>query len=159
MTGQIAVASDEGTYAIRMTGDVRMVLCLSFDKFIQSMFADPAFDSVVFDLSNAIAVDSTTLGLMAKIAIKCRQVGLPKPVLVADNRGMVRLLETMGFEEIFIISSHHQSDMIETKRLDCEEGSEDTFKQRVIDAHKVLMSLNDHNQQAFKELVENLERN
>lgn len=159
MAGQIAVASDEGTYAIRMTGDVRMVLCLSFDKFIQSMFADPAFDSVVFDLTHADAVDSTTLGLMAKIALKCRQVGVPKPVLIAESRGMVHLLETMGFEEIFVISQGHQNNMIDTKRLDCEEGSEDNFKQRVIDAHKVLMSLNDHNQQAFKELVENLEKN
>lgn len=159
MTGQIAVASDEGTYAIRMTGDVRMVLCLSFDKFIQSMFADPDFDAVVFDLTHADAVDSTTLGLMAKIALKCRQVGVPKPVLVAESRGMVRLLETMGFEEIFVISNRHQGDMIDTKGLDCEEGSEDNFKQRVIDAHKVLMSLNEHNKQAFRELVENLEKN
>ena len=158
MVGQISVASDAGTYAIRMTGDVRMVLCLSFDKFIRSMFADPQFDSVVFDLSAAEAVDSTTLGLMAKIALQCRKVGTPKPVLVAQASGMIRLLETMGFEDIFVITRGVEPSMDNAERLDCEEGSEENFKKRVVDAHKVLMSLNEHNQQAFKELVETLEK-
>ncbi|HEY7771983.1 MAG TPA: STAS domain-containing protein [Marinagarivorans sp.] len=159
MVGQISVASDAGTYAIRMTGDVRMVLCLSFDKFIRSMFADPEFDSVVFDLSAAEAVDSTTLGLMAKIALQCRKVGAPKPVLVVKAFGMVRLLETMGFEDIFVITDGMEPSMDNAERLNCEEGSESHFKQRVIDAHKVLMSLNEHNERAFKELVETLENN
>ena len=158
MVGQISVASDAGTYAIRMTGDVRMVLCLSFDKFIRAMFADPRFDSVVFDLSLAEAVDSTTLGLMAKIALQCRKVGAPRPVLVVAAAGMVRLLETMGFDEIFVITRGAGRSISETQCLNCESGSEDSFKQRVLDAHKVLMSLNEHNQQAFRELVETLEK-
>lgn len=158
MVGQISVASDAGTYAIRMTGDVRMVLCLSFDKFIRAMFEDPQFDSVVFDLSLAEAVDSTTLGLMAKIALRCRKVGVPRPVLVVTAAGMVRLLETMGFEEIFVITRSIGQSLDFAECLNCEGGSEESFKQRVIDAHKVLISLNEHNQQAFKELVETLEK-
>lgn len=158
MVGQISVASDAGTYAIRMTGDVRMVLCLSFDKFIRAMFEDPQFDSVVFDLSLAEAVDSTTLGLMAKIALQCRKVGVPRPVLVVTAAGMVRLLETMGFEEIFVITRSIGQGLDYAECLNCEGGSEEIFKQRVIDAHKVLMSLNEHNHQAFRELVETLER-
>ena len=43
MTGQILVANTDGAYVVRLTGDVRMVLCLSFDKFINAMFEDPLF--------------------------------------------------------------------------------------------------------------------
>ena len=41
----------------------------SFDHFIDEMLADKDFCSVIFDLSHVEAVDSTTLGLMAKISI------------------------------------------------------------------------------------------
>jgi anti-anti-sigma factor len=158
MVGQISVATHAGTYAIKMSGDVRMVLCLSFDKFIRSMFEDPAFQSVLFDLRAADAVDSTTLGLMAKIALQCRELGAQKPILIARGHSMLRLLETMGFEEIFLISNDAAKISLScNERLNCEEGTEDNFRRRVIDAHKVLMSLNKHNNLAFKELVETLE--
>ena len=135
-----------------------MVLCLSFDKFIQSMFDDPAFEAVVFDLRSADAVDSTTLGLMAKIALQCRSSGMPRPILVARGSSMLRLLETMGFDEIFLITDDTKLKIGHVQCLSCEEGTEDNFRQRVIDAHKVLMSLNEHNKHAFKELVETLEK-
>jgi len=69
-SGEIKVAAHDGVYVIKMEGDVRLTLCLSFDDFIEKMFDAPDFCSVVFDLSDAQAIDSTTLGLMAKISIK-----------------------------------------------------------------------------------------
>ena len=153
MIGQILVANDNGVYVIRLLGDVRMVLCLSFDKYIQTMFASPVFKSVVFDLTEAQAVDSTTLGLMAKIALQCQRRGCAKPVLLVDAAGMIRLLETMGFDDIFVISGCCASATEKAQRLDCEEGSEEEFKTQVIEAHKVLMSMNDNNRRAFRELV------
>lgn len=157
MAGQILVANTDGAYVIRLIGDVRMVLCLSFDKFINAMFSDPQFKTVVFDLRDAVAVDSTTLGLMAKIALRCIKVQVRKPVLLSESAGMLRLLDSMGFEDIFVISGYCEGATVSTEALDCEEGTEECFKQQVVDAHKVLMSLNEHNHQVFKALVESLE--
>ncbi|WP_053981295.1 STAS domain-containing protein [Marinagarivorans algicola] len=159
MAGQILVASSDGSYVIRLIGDVRMVLCLSFDKFINAMFEDSAFHTVVFDLRQAVAVDSTTLGLMAKIALRCMKAHMSKPVLLSESTGMLRLLDVMGFEDIFIISLGCDGADVNAEALECEEGTEDCFKRQVLDAHKVLMSLNEHNNQAFKALVESLEGN
>ena len=157
MIGQIQVASQNGTYAIRLIGDVRMVLCLSFDKYIGTMFGDIHFSSVIFDLTAADAVDSTTLGLMAKIALQCQRRELAKPVLLVEAQGMRRLFETMGFDEIFLMTDSTSMPSLQAFSLSCEEGSEDAFKTQVIEAHKVLMSLNQNNHNAFKSLVDILE--
>ena len=152
------MAHDDGAYAIHLTGDVRMVLCLSFDKFIRSMFDDVALKSVVFDLRTAEAVDSTTLGMMAKIALQCMHSNIAKPVLLTQSRGMLRLFESMGFDEIFVISDGIGAVIDNLQSLNCEGGDETLFKKQVIDAHKVLMSLNENNRQAFEVLVESLEK-
>ena len=157
MIGEIQVASQHGVYVIRLIGDVRMVLCLSFDKYIGTMFGDPDFASVIFDLTAAVAVDSTTLGLMAKIALQCQRRELAKPVLLVEAQGMLRLFETMGFDEIFLITRCTPVPSAQGFSLRCEEGTEDAFKSQVIDAHKVLMSLNQNNHNAFKSLVDVLE--
>ena len=49
--GQILVADHAGVYIIKMTGDVRLTLCISFDQFINAMLAEPNFSSVLFDMS------------------------------------------------------------------------------------------------------------
>ena len=67
--GQILVADHNGISVIKMIGDVRLTLCISFDKFIEEMYQAENFRTVLFDLSEAEAIDSTTLGLMAKISI------------------------------------------------------------------------------------------
>lgn len=158
MNGHIEVAKDQGIYAIALMGDVRMVLCLSFDKFIKAMFDDMALRSVVFDLRSAEAVDSTTLGLIAKIALRCKKRALPKPVLVAEEPGMLRLLDTMGFDELFLITGSFEPAIDGMQSLECEDGTEQHFKQHVLEAHQVLMSLNENNRKAFCELVESLEK-
>lgn len=157
MSGQILVANADGSYVIRLTGDVRMIHCLSFDRFIHAMFNDPHFDAVVFDLTEAEAVDSTTLGLMAKIALRGIKETSSEPVLLTESQSMLRLLDSMGFEDIFIISGCCDGSMPNAQELCPETGSEDCFKEQVVEAHKILMSLNEQNHNTFKALVESLE--
>src|SRR5690554_4397621 len=101
--GQILVADHGGVYVIKMVGDVRLTLCISFDQFIDTMFTQDDFCDVMFDLSEAEAIDSTTLGLMAKIALQGREEKGITPVIFSNNDSINRLLQTMGFQEIFTI--------------------------------------------------------
>ena len=160
MSGQIRVANDQGTYVIKLVGDIRMVLSLSFDKFIQTMFAESALQGVILDLRSAEAVDSTTLGLMAKIALNSKKCQLAKPVIIVEEPGMVRLLESMGFDEIFTMSGISiDAGLSEAQRdLQPKDGSEEEFRQQVLNAHKILMSLNEKNHNAFCDLVESLDK-
>jgi len=155
--GQILVANEAGVYVIKMLGDVRLTLCMSFDDFIDGMFSDPGFCSVMFDLSEVQAIDSTTLGLMAKISILGRERKGVTPMIYSANSSIDRLLESMGFSDIFDIV--HEADILATidKPLAISDLQETDVKEKVIEAHRILMELNDINRENFKDLVNILE--
>lgn len=155
--GQILVADHKGVYIIKMTGDVRLTLCISFDQFIDAMLASPDFSSVLFDLSDAEAVDSTTLGLMAKISILSQEKRNIVPVILATNASIKRILQTMGFADIFTIVDKLQVALTPEKPLTAIECGEQEVKEKVIEAHKILMGLNEQNHETFKNLVTMLE--
>ncbi len=161
-SGHILVAEHKGIYVIKLVGDVRLTLCVSFDQFIAGLFAGERFKPVVFDLRQAEGIDSTTLGLMAKISLGSRERGLENPVVVAQSPSIERLLISMGFEDIFKIMTGQASSFTETddvNGLDLTElvDDEGSVEARVLEAHQILMELNVPNKVKFRELVEALQ--
>lgn len=156
--GHIYVAEQDGVNVIKMVGDVRLTLCISFDNFIQQMFSDAAFTAVIFDLRQAAALDSTTLGLMAKIAITSQQDFQVIPLVVSPNEGINRLLESMGLEEIFEIVRTADTQMVQPEELPKVEDQTAEARDKIIEAHKILMSLNEENKAEFRDLVACLEQ-
>ncbi len=155
--GRILVAEHNGVYVIKLDGDVRLTLCVSFDQFIQDMFGDDHFYSVLFDLTSAEAIDSTTLGLMAKIAIIGQRDHEQMPDVVSTNPGINRILDTMGFDSIFNIVEDTEVDTSTAQALPFESCDEVDVKPRVIEAHRILMEMNKTNRDTFKDLVASLE--
>ncbi|MBU2885958.1 STAS domain-containing protein [Gilvimarinus agarilyticus] len=160
--GQILVADHKGVYIIKMVGDVRLTLCMSFDQFIDAMFASDDFCEVLFDLSEAEAIDSTTLGLMAKISILGGERVGARPVIFSPNDSINRILDTMGFGDIFTIVHELKPPITATEVLVSDDqpdtdNDEAVVKDKVIEAHKVLMGLNRENQETFTDLVNMLE--
>ena len=162
-SGEIRVAEHNGVFVIKMEGDVRLTLCLSFDDFIEKMFESKGFCSVVFDLSDAQAIDSTTLGLMAKISIKGRALSFDDPTVVSSNPSITRLLMSMGFEDIFHIldgpAAIDAGNSTQAKPLAVGDdiNDEQLVQERVLEAHRLLMAMNDTNHDTFRELVNTLE--
>lgn len=156
--GQILVADHVGVYIIKMTGDVRLTLCISFDQFINAMLNELNFSSVLFDLSEAEAVDSTTLGLMAKISLLAQEKRGITPLILATNASIQRILQTMGFADIFNIVDKLEVEFIPGKSLTAIECDENLVKEKVLEAHKILMGLNAENHETFRNLVAMLEK-
>ncbi|GAB1261847.1 STAS domain-containing protein [Aurantivibrio plasticivorans] len=155
--GQILVAESDGTQVIKMVGDVRLTLCISFDKFIEAMFNGASPCAIVFDLTEAQCVDSTTLGLMAKIAIMSRERCDLVPVVFSTNPSVNRLLDTMGFDDIFeIVHDQHCFDK-PCRHITVTDIDEEGAKARVLEAHNILMQMNDKNRNTFRDLVNTLE--
>jgi anti-anti-sigma regulatory factor len=158
--GQILVAYDHGVNVIRMLGDVRLTLCISFDNFISQMFEARPFEAVIFDLREATCIDSTTLGLMAKIAITSEKAGFKHPLVLTASLSINRLLETMGFCDIFELVQDAElpknpETILNVSECGCDD--EEQVKMRVLEAHRILMQLNTSNQNQFKALVDALE--
>lgn len=156
--GRILVGDHEGIYVLKFLGDVRVTLCATMDAFLRSLLGQDDFRSVLVDLTDTEGIDSTSLGLLAKLSLETqRRFGLT-PTLVSTNPDITRVLRTMGFDDIFHIIEEPLNDAGQLGELPTLETDEDDVRQRVLDAHRVLMNLNDDNRESFRDLVSALER-
>ena len=159
-SGQILVADHQGMYVFKMSGDVRLTLCIAFDDCIESLFSRNDFESVLFDLSDAENLDSTTLGLIAKAAIKCQSAGFAKPIVFSPNPAIQKLLVTMGLNEICSMVNKPIAELEDSEFTFLAKtinGDDETkIKDKVMESHLVLMELNESNRATFKDLIETL---
>ena len=155
---RIRAASNEGAHVLKLEGDVRLTMCTALDHYFQSMFAEPGFMSVWVDVTEADGLDSTTLGMLAQLAIQTNERFDFRPAIFSTNPSIDRLLDTMGFDQLFerrSESCNTESAIKEIPAVPCEAGE---VKRQVLEAHRALMSMSDDNADAFKDLVSTLER-
>ena len=155
---RICAASNEGAHVLKLEGAVRLTMCTALDQYFQSMFAEPGFMSVWVDVTEADGLDSTTLGMLAQLAIQTKERFDFRPAIFSTNPSIDRLLDTMGFDQLFERRSeccNTDSAIEEIPSVPCEEGE---VKKQVLEAHRTLMSISDENADAFKDLVSSLER-
>jgi anti-anti-sigma regulatory factor len=156
--GRILAASHDGSYVIRLVGDVRLTLCSTIDDYFQHMYEDPNFASVWVDLCEAEGIDSTTLGLLAKLALKIKDKFGFEPAIYSCDPGINRLLKSMAFHRLFDLHEEACSNPENIAEIPTVQGSEESVKNKVIEAHRVLMDISEDNRERFKDLVTALER-
>lgn len=155
--GRILAASRNGAYVIRMTGDVRLTLCTTIDDYFHRMLDSPEFASVWVDLCDAEGVDSTTLGLLAKLALEVRHRYGFMPAIYSSNPGITRLIKSMGFQRLFELHEDVCASPDQVRRIPVVQGSEADVREKVIEAHRVLMGLSEENRVRFRDLMAALE--
>ena len=133
-------------------------MCTALDQYFQGMFAEPDFVSVWVDVTEADGLDSTTLGMLAQLAIQTRERFHFRPAIFSINPSIDRLLDTMGFDQLFERRNeccNTDASIKEIPAVACEEGE---VAKQVLAAHRTLMSISDENAGAFRDLVTTLER-
>ncbi|MCH9691975.1 MAG: STAS domain-containing protein [Gammaproteobacteria bacterium] len=156
--GQILVGAHQGVYIIKLVGDVRLDLCESFAQFIDEMFQRNDFRELVFDLHEAEGIDSTILGLSARAAQRALKHSGQKPMALGANKSIQHLLQAMSFDSLIEISDRPQNHAIEVTSLVCKTPDEKAARTTVLEAHRVLMDMSEHNINTFRTLVRTLEQ-
>ena len=157
MSGKILVASHDGVYVLVFEGDVRLTLCTTVDEYLEKMFQDDGFRSVVVDLSRTDNIDSTSLGLLAKLSIQTERRFSFRPTLISTRRDITRILLSMGFDEVFDLVEEPLEHHEQLAELPALVASDEDVRQRVLEAHRTLMSMNEANRETFHDLVAALE--
>ena len=156
-SGKILVAKKNGVYVLKLEGDVRLTICAALETFLEKMILEPDLEAVFIDLTDTIAVDSTTLGFLAKISIQTKKKFNWIPTIITVNDDITRVLMSMGFDQVFDFINERIDPPGNLEELNSLELGEDAMKGRVLEAHKILMGLNEQNRSKFKELVDVLE--
>ena len=155
--GKIQCAEYNDIFVLKCSGEVRLTFCSALNATIEKIIKAHSFKSIVIDLTEVISIDSTTLGLLAKLSILSKRKFGMLPTLASTNPDVNRGLDSMGFNQVF--------NMVHTPApcpeclddLPEQDQSETVVKERVLEAHQILMSLNESNRNEFRDLVTALE--
>lgn len=156
-SGKILFAERSGNYLLKFVGDVRLTLCSTLDLFLANTLENDGFKTILIDLTETDGIDSTSLGLLAKISVKLKKRHQQLPTIISTNEDVTRILLSMGFDKVFILLSEPLGAQGELQQLDEMQESESEMRQRILEAHRTLMDLNEHNRDAFSDLVHSLE--
>ena len=113
----------------------------------------------MIDLREASNVDSTALGFLAKVAMAVKGRLEQPPTIIVDNPDVRQMLDVMGFARFFTLMEAP----LPTQWPTAEEAlpevptDEQGLRERILEAHRILMHINEHNREQFQPLVEMLE--
>lgn len=155
--GRIKAAFASGVFVLKLCGDVRLTLCATLDRQAQQLAETPGLQTLIIDLRDTTNVDSTALGFLAKVAMAVQGRVSEPPTIIADNPDVQRMLDVMGFSRIFTLVDSPITEACDLCDLPEIPTDVEETRQRVLEAHRILMRLNEHNREEFQPLVEMLE--
>lgn len=155
-SGKIRFAEQDGSFVLKCIGDVRLNYCAVLNETIEQKLAGD-FRSVIIDLTDVTSIDSTTLGLLAKLSILSRRNFGILPTLASTNPDITLQLQAMGFAGVFNLVQTPAPCPECLTDLPEQPQSQEVVRERVLEAHRILMELNDSNREEFRDLVSILE--
>ena len=157
-TGHVEYASLNGTHIFKLIGEVRAQSCISLDKLLDKIEQQKNVVGAIVDLTETTFIDSTVLGILAKLGLKLKQVHHIQAVMLSTNSDITTLANSMGLGQVFVILNYCGDPSVCTRALMEEHVTHGNMLDTVLDAHKTLMKLNASNQNMFEPLVKQLQK-
>jgi len=157
--GNVLHASHDGVHVLRFIGDIRYTLSPSIDRFLEGIFAGPKPAGFVVDLTETDSIDSTNLGLLARIALRMQALHAPRVTVVSNRADINSVLTSMALDEVFDIVEDTGLETGVSKEVPQEHADRETLARTLVNTHRALMDLNEHNREMFQDVVASLEKN
>jgi len=151
--GKILVATVDNVPILKFIGDVRVLMSSALDNYFTSLYSRPVLDKMIVDMTETQGIDSTALGLLAKMAIQLRNRFNVRPTIVSTNPDITRILRSMSMGLICDILEEVSDPDVSFDELNAQDETEDSVRKKVIEAHQTLMTLSDENRAEFQDLV------
>jgi anti-anti-sigma factor len=144
---------------LRYYGRVDYTCAPALKRFTDGMLARQPCGGVVFDLSEAENLDSTNLGLLARVADRSRQQGGAKSVVVSSRDDINLVLGSMGFDQLVDIvpaGPTASGGRVEAE-IRGEAPAAGELRQTMLEAHRTLVALSEAGRVQFEDVVACLE--
>ncbi|TCB46984.1 anti-anti-sigma factor GigB [Acinetobacter sp. ANC 4779] len=157
-TGHVEYASLNGTHIFKLIGEVRAQSCISLDKLLSKIEQQSNVVGAIVDLTQTTFIDSTVLGILAKLGLKLKQIHQIQAVMLSTNPDITTLANSMGLGQVFVILNYCGDPKLCTRELIEGHITHNAMLTTVLEAHKTLMKLNENNQNMFEPLVKQLQK-
>jgi anti-anti-sigma factor len=155
--GNVYYAERDGTGILRFEGTIRYTLATALDRFLDELFARNGFGQLIVDLSDVESIDSTGLGLLARIANFVRRRDGHRPLLFSSQPDINALLASICLDSAFTLCAQ-RPEALPGEALPAANPSDGEVAQTVLAAHRLLCEMNDANRAQFQSVVEAFER-
>ena len=123
-SGSVLSGIKAQAFYLRFEGDVRLPWCVILEDHCRDALTSNDIQSVKVDINPAINLDSTTLGVLAKVGMLVqRQLGF-SPELYCIGEDLLRLIKSMSLDSVFQIREAELADRLDYDQIqfaDCEE--------------------------------------
>lgn len=157
--GKVLHGSHDGVHVLRFVGDIRYPLAPAVTELLSRLFSAGGVTGFVVDLTEASSIDSTNLGLLARLAVRAGECCGHRMTVVACNEDIRELLDSMGISTVCdIVGRSPNGGGATTTVADSGPVGEDALASVMLDAHRALMELSRSNREQFHDVVAMLER-
>src|SRR5262245_7635827 len=101
--GRVTHAVRGDSHVLRYCGRVTYTLAPALERFADRALAGVRPGALIFDLREARLIDSTNLGLIARLAERVGRDNGNRCRIVSSNEDITAVLRSMGFDSIFEI--------------------------------------------------------
>ena len=156
--GRVFHAAAGDSHVLRYVGRADYVMAPAIERLGEGLFEGNGLSNLVFDLREATMLDSTNLGLLARLASRVDQAG-GRAAIVSTNDDVTDVLRSMGLAAMFQISSDdpllHQ--VGPGDEIVLEPTGQRELMRTMLEAHRVLASIDENDSAGFRAVVEGLE--
>ncbi|MGF1613198.1 MAG: STAS domain-containing protein [Gammaproteobacteria bacterium] len=155
--GQILYARRKEVHCLHFLGEVRYPLAPTLERCLDELLGGGEPLSFAIDLTAVSTIDSTNLGLLARLANRLRQCGGPALTLISDQEDVNELLIALGFDEVCQMVSSDHALPVGAVALAPENHDGAGMAHTVLEAHRTLVKLKESNRELFEDVITLLE--
>lgn len=156
--GHVTHVEKEGVHVLRYFGAVNFLLAPGIQNFVDHLIDDQRVSGLVFDLSCASSLDSTNLGLMARVNERLVSKGAANSVIISGNEDIDVVLRSMGFDRTFeLLPADGHACAPDVEAIETPSPSSVELKRTMLDAHQALVRMSEAGRKEFEAVVACLE--
>lgn len=149
----------EHSMVLALTGQVRYMTVRALRGFVDDLLANNSNDTIILDLRELESIDSTGMGLLARLGRTTLERGR-RSVIVCAVRDVMTCLRSAAFDKLFIIVEKWPFDsetVLAELPLENKDPQPEVMGRLILEAHRDLASLSDENERAFSSVISALE--
>lgn len=156
--GHVTHAERDGVHVLRYFGKVDYMSAPAIQRFLDDLLERQRISGLIFDLTDAEALDSTNLGLLARVNARVHDAGTTGSLIVSKSEDINGVLRSMGFDQIceIVTEEPHAADPRE-EPIEPVSATEDELRQTMLEAHRALVRLSEAGRLEFQDVVACLE--
>ncbi|MBD3318066.1 MAG: STAS domain-containing protein [Chitinivibrionales bacterium] len=156
-SGAFYYAQVEDVCVIRLVGSITWKISPDFEHFLDQVLVDDTVRKFFLDLSQTTYIDSTNLGLLARLHLPHSAKRSSTTKIYSTRNAINTILDDVGFTTIFAHSADNPYESIPMRPINAPKRVIDQ-KQLILKAHQDLARLNRRNRATFQSVVDEMER-